>query len=100
MTPRKRTPIGPDVDLEVEDIRLPDGGRLTEVKVAEIAERVHGRHPGRPSVSGDRERTPAMTVRVTPAARASLEEIASAQGRRLADVSRDALDEYIHRHVS
>lgn len=100
MTQRKPTPIGPDVDLEDEDIRLPDGSRLTEAKAAEIVERVHGRHPGRPSVSGDRERTPVMTVRVTRAARAALEEIASAQGRRLADVSRDALDEYIRRHAS
>jgi hypothetical protein len=41
-----------------------------------------------------------MTVRVTRAARAALEEIAIAQGRRLADVSRDALDEYIQRHAS
>ncbi len=100
MTARKPTPIGPDVDLETEDIRLPDGSRLTEAKVAEIVERVHRRPPGRPSVSGDRERTPVMTVRVTRAARSALEEIASAQGRRLADVSRDALDEYIRRHAS
>jgi len=100
MTPRKPTPIGPDVDLEAEDIRLPDGSRLTEANVVEIVERVHGRHPGRPSVSGDRERTPVMTVRVTRAARAALEELASAQGRRLADVSRDALDEYIRHHAS
>jgi hypothetical protein len=100
MTARTHAPIGPDVDLESEDIRLPDGSRLTEATVEEIVERVHSRHPGRPSVSGGRERTPVMTVRVTRAARAALEEIASAQGRRLADVSRDALDEYIRRHAS
>jgi hypothetical protein len=39
-------------------------------------------------------------VRRPAAARAPLEEIASAQGRRLADVSREALDEYIRRHAS
>lgn len=101
MTSRKpATWTSPDVDLDTEDIRLPDGSRLTEAKVDEIVERVHHRHPGRPSVSGERERTPVMTVRVSRAARAALEEIASAQGRRLADVSREALDEYIRRHVS
>ena len=100
MTPRKPTPIGLDVDLEAEDIRLPDGSRLTESKAAKIVERVHRQHPGRPSVSGDQEHTPVMTVRVTRAARAALEQIAQAQGRRLADVSRDALDEYIRRHAS
>ena len=98
MTPRTPSPDSPDVDLETEDIRLPDGSRLTEARVDEIVERVHVRHPGRPSVSGGRDRTPVMTVRVSRAARAALERIASAQGRRLADVSRDALDEYIRRH--
>ena len=58
------------------------------------------RHPGRPSVSGERERTPVMAVRVSRSARVALEEIESAQGRRLADVSREALDEYIRRHAS
>lgn len=101
MTSRKPTTrCDPDVDLDTEDIRLPDGSRLTEAKVDEIVERVHRRHPGRPSVSGEHERTPVMTVRVSRAARAALEEIASAQGRRLADVSREALDEYIRRHAS
>jgi hypothetical protein len=100
VTAPKPTPIGADVDLETEDIRLPDGSRLTEAKAAEIVERMGARGRGRPSVSGDRERTPVMTVRVTRAARAALEQIASAQGRRLADVSRDALDEYIRRHAS
>ena len=61
---------------------------------------VHRRHPGRPSVSGEQERTLAMTVRVPRSARVALEEIESAQGRRLADVSREALDEYIRRHAS
>lgn len=100
MTSHETTPIGPDVDLEAEDIRLPDGSRLTDTKVEEIVERVHTRRPGRPSVTGNQQQTPAMTVRVTPAARTALEQIAEAQGRRLADVSRDAFDEYIHRHAS
>jgi predicted transcriptional regulator len=40
-----------------------------------------------------------LTVRVTPSTRAALERIADAQGRRLADVGRDALDEYVRRHA-
>ena len=101
MTSRKPiTRSDRDVDLDEEDVRLPDGSRLTENTVDEIVERVHRRHPGRPSVSGERERTPVMTVRVSRSARVALEEIESAQGRRLADVSREALDEYIRRHAS
>jgi hypothetical protein len=39
-------------------------------------------------------------VRVTTDTRTALEAIAAAQGRRLADVSREALDEYVSRHAS
>lgn len=92
--------VGPDVDLEVEDIRLPDGSRLTQTKVDDIVDRMHRRYPGPSSASGERERTPVMTVRVSRSARAALDEIAAAQGRRLADVTRDAIDVYIHRHAS
>jgi len=92
-------PIGPDVDLDVEDIRLADGTRLTNELAEQIAEDAIARHRGRPSVSGGRERTPSLTVRVPRSTRASLEGIAAAQGRRLADVSRDALDEYVRRHA-
>lgn len=44
MTKRKIKPgtIGPDVDLETEDIRLADGRRLTDGLVEEIAERASG----------------------------------------------------------
>jgi hypothetical protein len=102
VTRRKITPgpIGADVDLEVEDLRLPDGSRLTEDTAAAIAERALARHRGRPSLSGGREHTPSLTVRVSASTRMALEEIAAAQGRRVADVSRDAFEEYIRRHAS
>jgi hypothetical protein len=43
---------------------------------------------------------PYHTVRVPSEIRDALESIADAQGRRLADVSRDALVEYVERHAS
>ncbi|MHB1444226.1 MAG: hypothetical protein ACYCTI_04195 [Acidimicrobiales bacterium] len=49
----KPGPIGPDVDLETEEVRLADGRRLTEEIAAQIAERALARHRGRPSVSGE-----------------------------------------------
>lgn len=57
---------------------------------------------GRPRVGGASGRGPSaqVRVRVTTDTRTALEAIAAAQGRRLADVSRDALDEYVDRHVS
>jgi hypothetical protein len=107
MSPQRRDvqlpAIGPDIDLDTEEIYLADGRRLTNELAEEIAQdalahhrQVRGR--GRPSITGGQERTPNLTVRVTPSTRAALEQIAAAQGRRLADVGRDALDEYIRRH--
>lgn len=92
--------IGPDVDLDTEEIRAADGRRLTEDLAAEIAERALARHRGRPSVSGGSVRTPSLTVRVPSQLQDALKSIADAQGRRLSDVSRDALEEYVDRHAS
>ncbi len=41
-----------------------------------------------------------VRVLVTTNTRTALEAIAAEQGRRLADVSRDALDEYVAHHPS
>jgi hypothetical protein len=102
MTKRKIKPgpIGPDVDLETEEIYGADGRRLTEEVAKEIAGRALTRHRGRPSVSGGARRTPSLTVRVPQPTREALEKLAKARGKRLADISREALDEYISRHAS
>lgn len=95
-------PIGPDIDLDAEEVYLADGSRLTEAEAEQLAEEAmqeYYRRRGRPSITGRGERTPNLTVRVKPSTRAALEQIAAAQGRRLADVGRDALDEYISRHT-
>jgi hypothetical protein len=92
--------IGTDVDLDTEYVYLADGRRLTEQGAEELAQRALSRHRGRPSVTGGRVRTPSLTVRVPPETRSALEEMAKAQGKRLADVSREALDEYVSRHAS
>ena len=96
----KPGPIGPDVDLAKDAVYLGDGRRLTARLADEIAERAVARHRGRPSVSGGPQRTPSLTVRVPQPTREALEKLAKSQGKRLADVSREALDEYIARHAS
>jgi len=102
MTRRKIKPgaIGTDLDLDTEEVYLADGRRLTEKVAEDLGQRALARHRGRPSVTGDRVRTPSLTVRVPPETRTALEEMAKAQGKRLADVSREALDEYVSRHAS
>ncbi|MGH2844050.1 MAG: ribbon-helix-helix protein, CopG family [Solirubrobacteraceae bacterium] len=92
-------PVGRDIDLDKEEIRLPDGSRLTEETAEQLAERaLEQRRAGRPSLVGGSAHTPSLTVRVRPGVRSALEEIARKQGRRLADISREALDEYVARH--
>ncbi|HEX3617993.1 MAG TPA: hypothetical protein VHU61_15735 [Solirubrobacteraceae bacterium] len=92
-------PVGPDIDLDEEEIRLPDGSRLTQEAAEDLADRVlEQRRAGRPSLIGGKAHTPPLTVRVRLGVRSALEEIAHKQGRRLADVSREALDEYVARH--
>jgi len=56
---------------------------------------------GRPRVGGAAGDGPSIQVRVrvTTETRSALETIANAQGRRLADVSREALNEYVARHA-
>lgn len=57
---------------------------------------------GRPRVGQEPGSGPSnqVRVRVTDRTRAGLEQIASAQGRSLSEVSRDALDDYVARHAS
>lgn len=96
---RRIGPVGPDIDLDEDEIRLPDGSRLTEEAAEALAERVlEQRRAGRPSLTGGKAHTPPLTVRVRPGVRSALEGIAQKQGRRLADVSREALEEYVARH--
>ena len=102
MPARQNITIGPDIDLDGEEVRLADGTRLTEDLAAQIAEEAVAEHParrGRPTITGAAARTPRMTVRVAPETRRALEAIAARQGRRLTDVSRDALAEYVTAHL-
>lgn len=92
-----------DVDLTTEEIYLPNGQRLTEEVATEIAEDAlahHYRVRGRPSLTGRAEHSPRLTVRIVPETQQALERIAAAQGRRVTDVARAALDEYVERHAS
>jgi hypothetical protein len=71
-------------------------------KVITDRDEMRRRLGGRPRVGGEPGEGPSaqVRVRVTSRTRAALEAIAAAQGRRLTDVSRDALDEYVERHAS
>ena len=85
------SPIGPDVDLEEDDVRLPDGTRLTDKRAAEIVEEVRGRG-GRPSLTGEPAVSPRIAFRVTPGVRNRAAQIAAREGTSISQLAREALE--------
>lgn len=100
-TPRQPSPyiLGPDIDLDAEDIRRPDGTRLTEQAARELSEEALAIvRRGRPAVDPDAapgERSPRVTFRIPAQTRRRLEERARTQGRPVADVVREAVERYL-----
>jgi predicted HicB family RNase H-like nuclease len=88
------TPIGRDVDLDREDVRLKDGTRLTEQVAAEIVEQVR-RGTGRPSLSGHAAPSPQIAFRVPQSVRDRAAEIAEREGKTLSRLAREALEERV-----
>ena len=88
------TPIGPDVDLDAEDVRLADGSRLTEDRAAEIVDEVR-RRVGRPSLTGDAAASPRITFRIAPGTRDRAAEIAAQEGKSVSQLAREALEERV-----
>lgn len=85
------TPIGPDVDLEQDDVRLRDGTRLTEQRAAEIAADVR-RRAGRPSLTGAAAVSPRISFRITPSVRDQAAVIAAREGKTISELAREALE--------
>ena len=85
------TPIGPDVDLDRDDVRLADGTRLTEQKAADIVDEVR-RRGGRPSLTGRAAVSPRITFRVDPHVRDSAAQIADREGKTISQLAREALE--------
>jgi len=85
------TPIGPEVDLEQEDVRLPNGTRLTSELCEEIVAEVR-RAGGRPSLSGEPTRSPQITFRVPAEVRDRAVEVAAAEGKTVSQPAREALE--------
>jgi Ribbon-helix-helix protein, copG family len=91
------THIGPDVDLEREDVRLRDGTRLTNELAQAITEDV--RHAvGRPSLSGGRKHSPQVSARITPELQEELRKYSKRSGLSYSQVVRRALEQFVGSH--
>lgn len=93
--------VGPDVDLEKEDVRDTAGNRVDEAYVDRVVEDVHahleaqGRRIGRPSLTKPGTRSPSVAVRLPEALKAAVEARAAREGKRPSEVVRDALEQYL-----
>jgi hypothetical protein len=81
----RETPIGPDVDLAQEDLRLADGTRLTPKIVEDIVEQVR-RATGRPSLSGTAT-SPQIAFRVAATLRERAAAVAAREGKTISQLA-------------
>lgn len=94
-TMAKRRPVRrEDVDLDREDVHLPDGTRLTRQVADEIVEDVR-RKVGRPSLTGQTGVSPRVTFRLTPDVRDRAAAIAEREGKTISQLAREALEERV-----
>lgn len=103
--PKKFT-IGPDaviedVDLDQEEVRLPDGSRLTEQRAEELARdtlaeiRRRNLVPGRKSLSGGPTHSPRVSFRLPAEERELAERVAAREGKTVSALAREALERYL-----
>lgn len=88
------TPIGPDVNLDAEDVRLADGTRLTNHLADKITVDIL-RAAGRPSLTAPGVHSPSVTLRFPAASLARLDAEASKRGVRRSDIVREAVEAFL-----
>jgi hypothetical protein len=88
------TPIGPDVDLDAEDVRLSDGTRLTGEVAAQIVQDAR-RAAGRPSLTGPGKHSPQVSARVPAELRDAAERQARREGKSVSQLIRELLERYL-----
>ena len=90
-----------EIDLDVEEVHLPDGTRLTEAKAeqlaAEVLAEVRRRNlvPGGKSLNGDGSHSPRVQFRVPEEIRERAQSRAAAEGISLSALARRALERYL-----
>jgi hypothetical protein len=89
--------LGPDIDLEAEDIHDSQGRRITQQYVDGAVADAHRQVRGRPSLTGPGQRSPQIAFRVPEGLQATAERIAAQRGETLSELARKALEDYLAR---
>ena len=92
------TPIGRDLDLDSQDVRLNSGKRLTR-KVAERIIEEGKRTAGRPSLSGAAKASPQIAFRVPAETRKLAEQVAASEHKTVSQLAREALEDRLKRRA-
>lgn len=88
--------LGPDVDLQAEDVRDRQGRRVTEEYAERAAEEaLRLTRPGRPALGAVGQHSPRVSFRVPEQVRRQAEERAAAEGRSVSEIAREALERYL-----
>ncbi|MDO4413048.1 ribbon-helix-helix domain-containing protein [Cutibacterium sp.] len=85
---------GGDIDLDIEDVRLPGGTRVTNELVHEWGEELEGRG-GRPSLDPAGDPSVRLAFCVPEDVSNQVDALAARQGLRRSDVLRAALAQYL-----
>ena len=89
--------VGPDVDLDTEDVRDRQGRRVSDDYAARAAEEaLKIARPGRPALGAAGQHSPRVSFRVPAQVRRRAEQRAAAEGRSVSELAREALERYLH----
>lgn len=88
--------VGPDVDLDAEDVRDRHGRRVTAEYAEQAAvEALALVRPGRPALGTVGQHSPRVSFRVPEQVRRRAEQQAAAEGRSVSEIAREALERYL-----
>ncbi len=92
----KKYDVGPDVDLERDDVRDSRGRRITEAYAERAAQYDPTRvRRGRRSLSGGRAHSPQVSFRVSQELEIEVRRVAAQKGKTVSEVAREALERYL-----
>ena len=89
--------VGPDINLDQEEIYEPDGTRLTEARSVELAQETLRALRGRPSLTQAHEHSPRLSVRLPANELHDLTVLAHKMGVPVSTLARQAIEDFLLR---